>query len=223
MTDNNPTETSVLTLTDKALAKVLELRTDEAAPESLALWIEISGTSGDAYTYDMYFQATSDAGPDAWTGVQDGLTIVVPAASAPNMVGSVLDLNQDLMAGGMSIRNPNRPPVPQASPTMTGPPPDLSGDVAQRVIQVLDAQINPSIAAHGGRADLVAVDRRGCLPAPERRLRRLRDGRRDPQPGHRGGHQAISARDRPHRRRDRSRLGHQPVLRAGQEVNRRSA
>ena len=57
----------------------------------------------------------------------------------------------------MSIRNPNRPPLPQASPTMTGPPPDLTGDVAQRVIQVLDAQINPSIAAHGGHADLVAV------------------------------------------------------------------
>ena len=157
MTDDDPTDTPVLTVTDQALAKVLELRNDEPGPESVALWIEINGTSGDAYTYDMWFQATSDAGADAWTGVQDGLTIVVPAASAPNMVGSVLDLNQNLMAGGMSIRNPNRPPAPQASPTMTGPPPDLSGDVAQRVIQVLDAQINPSIAAHGGRADLVAV------------------------------------------------------------------
>jgi Fe/S biogenesis protein NfuA len=41
---------------------------------------------------------------------------------------------------------------------MSGPPPDLSGDVAQRVIQVLDAQVNPSIAAHGGRADLIAVE-----------------------------------------------------------------
>lgn len=41
---------------------------------------------------------------------------------------------------------------------MAGPPPDLSGDVAQRVVQVLERQINPSIAAHGGRADLVAVE-----------------------------------------------------------------
>ena len=158
MTDDNPTHTAVLTLTDQALAKVLELRSDEAAAESLALWIEISGTGGDTYTYDMYFQATTDAGADAWTGVQDGLTIVVPAASAPNMAGSVLDFNRDLLGGGMSIRNPNRPPSPQSSPIMTGPPPDLSGDVPQRVIQVLDAQINPSIAAHGGHADLVAVE-----------------------------------------------------------------
>jgi Fe/S biogenesis protein NfuA len=158
MTDDGPTEAPVLTLTDEALVKVLELRADEGTAEALALWVEVSGTTGGAYTYDMYFQAASDAGPDAWTGVQEGLTIVVPAASAPKMVGSVLDLSQDLMAGGMSIRNPNRPPAPPASPTMTGPPPDLSGDVAQRVMQVLDAQVNPSIASHGGRADLVAVE-----------------------------------------------------------------
>ena len=41
---------------------------------------------------------------------------------------------------------------------MAGPPVDLSGDVAQRIMQVLEQQINPSIAAHGGRADLVAVE-----------------------------------------------------------------
>jgi Fe/S biogenesis protein NfuA len=158
MTDDGRTEAPVLTLTDKALAKVMELRAEESTADDLALWVEVSGTSGGAYTYDMFFQAADDAGPDAWTGVQQGLIIVVPAASAPKMVGSVLDLNRDLMAGGMSIRNPNLPPGAPASPTMTGPPPDLSGDVAQRVIQVLDAQINPSIAAHGGRADLVAVD-----------------------------------------------------------------
>ena len=155
MTDDGPTEAPVLTLTDKALAKVLKLRAEEGTAQSLALWVEVSGTIAGAYTYDMYFQAASDASPDAWTGVQEGLTIVVPGASAPNMVGSVLDLNESLMGSEMNIRNPNRP---QASPAMAGPPPDLSGDVAQRVIQVLDAQVNPSIAAHGGRADLVAVE-----------------------------------------------------------------
>jgi Fe/S biogenesis protein NfuA len=41
---------------------------------------------------------------------------------------------------------------------MGAPPADLSGPVAQRVMQVLEQQINPAIAAHGGRADLVAVE-----------------------------------------------------------------
>lgn len=159
MTEDDSTAVAVLTVTDAALTKILQLRSDETDPDSLALWIEVSGTSGSAYTYDMYFQAAQDAQAEDWTGVQSELTIVVPAESAPKMVGSVLDLNRDLLAGGMSIRNPNPPPPPPAaSPAMTGPPPDLSGDVPQRVIQVLDGQINPSIAAHGGRADLVAVE-----------------------------------------------------------------
>ena len=39
-----------------------------------------------------------------------------------------------------------------------GPPPDLSGDVAQRILRVLTDQINPGIASHGGSAELVAVE-----------------------------------------------------------------
>jgi Fe/S biogenesis protein NfuA len=59
----------------------------------------------------------------------------------------------------MVINNPNRPaPAPASSPGMGRPPADLSGDVAQRVLQVLEQQINPSIAAHGGMAELVAVE-----------------------------------------------------------------
>ncbi len=157
MTEHDPDKLAVLTLSDSVVAKVRQLRSDETDPESLALWVQVSGTSGGAYTYDMYFQAANDAQPHDWTGTQDGLVIVVAADSVAKMVGSVLDLNRDLLTGGMNIRNPNPPPTAPASPAMTGPPPDLSGDVAQRVIAVLDRQINPSIAAHGGRADLVAV------------------------------------------------------------------
>jgi len=50
------------------------------------------------------------------------------------------------------------PGILDLSPAMAGSPADLSGDVSQRVQQVLEQQINPSIAAHGGRADLVAVE-----------------------------------------------------------------
>jgi Fe/S biogenesis protein NfuA len=156
--ENDRESAPVLTMTDAALSKVLQLRADEGNAESLALWVEVSGTIAGAYSYDMYFRAANDAQPDDWTGAQNGLAIVVPADSAPRMEGSVLDVNSNLLAGGMTIRNPNRPPTPQASPVITGPPPDLSGDVAQRVIQVLDRQINPAIAAHGGRAELVAVE-----------------------------------------------------------------
>jgi Fe/S biogenesis protein NfuA len=149
----------VLRLTAPALAEILQLRQSEAAPDTLGLCVEISGTHDEAYTYDMYFQVISDSAPGDWVErLDEGLTLIVPAQSLDRLRGAVLDLSQDEDGAGMVIRNPNRPPPSPRSPAMTGPPPDLSGDVAQRLIQVLEEQINPAIAAHGGRADLVAVE-----------------------------------------------------------------
>jgi Fe/S biogenesis protein NfuA len=153
----------VLKITDQARQKVLELRADEQDPDTLALWLEVNGVAGGSYTYDMYFQAIADAGPDDAVQAHDDLSVVVAAASVDRVRGSTLDLSRGPQ-GGMVIINPNSPapaPAPNASPAVGGTPPpaaDLSGDVAQRVIQVLDQHINPSIASHGGRAELVAVE-----------------------------------------------------------------
>jgi len=155
MTDIHPNGPPVLQVTEAALALVLEVRASEESGESLALWVEINGSSGAAYTYDMYFQAAADARPQDWSDEQGGMALVVPGDSIERMRGAVLDAHE----GGMVIENPNHPRTAAgASPPMAGPPADLSGDVAQRVLQVLEQQINPSIAAHGGRADLVAVE-----------------------------------------------------------------
>ena len=149
----------VLRLTEVALAKVLDLLSSEVGGNALALWAEVNGSQGDTYTYDLYFQDAAEAGPADWIDERDGVTVVVPQSSVDKMLGSVLDLSRGVDQGGMAIQNPNRPEPPlRASPAMTGPPPDLTGDVAQRVLQVLEAQVNPAIAAHGGRADLVAVE-----------------------------------------------------------------
>ncbi|MDA8057631.1 MAG: NifU family protein [Actinomycetota bacterium] len=155
MTDAD--QTPSFDVTPAAAADVLSLRSSEADAGSLALWVEVAGTNGDSYTYDIYFQALTDAAPGDWQGESDGLPIVVPAASIDRLNGAVLDVDGEGDARGMVIKNPNRPP---ASPAVQSdlPAPDLSGDVAQRVIQVLEQQINPAIAAHGGRADLVAVE-----------------------------------------------------------------
>lgn len=159
MTEIDSNSVAVLQVADSALEMLLELRSREDGGESLALWVEVTGASGNAYTYDMYFQAVGDAGPDDWSDDRGGLVLVVPADSIVKMRGSVLDVSRDAGQDGMVIQNPNQPPRPAgASPRMAGPPVDLSGDLAQRVIQVLEQQINPSIAVHGGRADLVAVE-----------------------------------------------------------------
>ena len=141
----------LVTVTDAAREKILEVRAGESDPDALALWLEVSGLQCAAYTYDMYFQRLDEAGPDDGVQRHDDLSIVIPHASLDKTRGSTLDLSD----GGMVLQNPNSP-----SPAVgaTRPPSDLSGDVAQRVLQVLDEQINPAIAAHGGQAELVAVE-----------------------------------------------------------------
>jgi Fe/S biogenesis protein NfuA len=146
---------AVLTVTPQARSVVLESRSQEADAERLALWVEVTGAQGGAYTYDIYFQAASDARAQDDTTEVEGLPVVVPEASVARLRGARLDWSDD-DEGGLVILNPQTPPRPEAAVSM--PTGDLSSDLAQRILAVLDEQINPSIAMHGGRADLVAVD-----------------------------------------------------------------
>jgi Fe/S biogenesis protein NfuA len=147
----------VLTVTPDARATVLGVLADEAESETLALWLEISGETPTAYSYDMYFQALADAGAGDVVQHDDDLPVVVPEASVGRLRGATLDFATDASGeGGLVIVNPNTPPPRPAQ--VAGAAADLSDPLAQRVMAVLDEQVNPSIAAHGGRADLVAVE-----------------------------------------------------------------
>jgi Fe/S biogenesis protein NfuA len=152
----------VLNVTENARQKVLRVRANETEPEKLALWLEIAGVANGKYKYDMYFQPIDYAGPTDVVQRHDDLSVVIPAFSIDKVRGATLDVAGDPVEGGLVLDNPNSPSPAVGAAGAAGaagrPPADLSGDVAQRVLQVLDSQINPSIAAHGGRAELVAVE-----------------------------------------------------------------
>ena len=142
----------LLTITEEARAKVLEARAAEADADGLALWVEVDGEQSGAYTYLMEFRPTSELGDDVVIQHHDDLPVAIPADSVERLDGATLAFN-----GGMVMQNPNRP-VPASPAMLDRPPADLSGEVPQRVIQVLEEQINPAIASHGGHAELVAVE-----------------------------------------------------------------
>jgi Fe/S biogenesis protein NfuA len=149
----------VLTISVEARATVLEVLASEAEAETLALWLEINGESNGAYAYDMYFQALTDASTGDVVQHDDDLPVVVPETSVERLQGATLDFVTDESGeGGLVIVNPNTPPVPTLQGARSGTEVDLSDPLAQRVVSVLEEQVNPSIAAHGGRADLVAVE-----------------------------------------------------------------
>jgi Fe/S biogenesis protein NfuA len=142
-------------ITDSARDKALWFRSRDPEPERLALWLEVTGVDAGKYTYNMYLEELAKAGDDHVVQHHDDLALVLRREDADKLRGATLDRSGDLETGGIFVDNPNSP-----SPAvgMRVEAADLSGDVAQRVIQVLDRQINPQIAMHGGQAQLVAVE-----------------------------------------------------------------
>jgi Fe/S biogenesis protein NfuA len=146
------TEEVVLAVTEEAATKVLEVRGGEESPESLALRVEIIGVSGVDFTYDLSFEAIADADGDDVCYESGGLPLMVPADTVDRLRGATLDLPSNAAQGGLVIKNPNRPDM------LDGKQLELNGTSAEKLQQLLDQQINPSLAAHGGFAELVGVD-----------------------------------------------------------------
>ena len=153
--DDHTSGEPMLAITNAAYDKVMGFLLQEAEPERQAMWLEVTGTSANQWTCSLALKPLDAAAPyDAVVRHRD-LAIVIPERDFDKVRGATIDwLDDPFGAHGLRVDNPNTP-----SPAIGAPPPaDLSGDVPQRVIQVLDQQVNPTIAAHGGRAELVAVE-----------------------------------------------------------------
>jgi Fe/S biogenesis protein NfuA len=153
-----PVTTPLVSLTPEAHKVVREAIDQEPDSAGLALWLEVRGVQGGSFVYDLYFQAVSDADDGDARVAQDGLDIIVPASSVERLRGARLEWS-DEGDGGLVLVNPNSPTPEEASP---GVPPEIlaqgiAGPLARRVVAVLEQSVNPAIASHGGRADLVAL------------------------------------------------------------------
>jgi Fe/S biogenesis protein NfuA len=145
---------SLVELTEKARAKVQEFRAGVADGERQAMWIEVTGTRGGEWAYNLSLKPLDAADEDDHVQYDGDLAIVIPEGDAEALRGATVDWSDDLMRGGLTIDNPNTP-----SPAMGArPSADLSGPVPQRVMTVIEQQVNPAIAMHGGSAELVAVE-----------------------------------------------------------------
>ncbi len=149
----------VLSLTDEARNVVTDALNSEEQSDGLALFIEVTGTRGAGYAYDLYFSDRADAPEGAAIGNDGGVTIVVPKSSVERLRGSRLEFANE-GGGGLVLVNPNIPTPEEVNP---GVPAEIlalgiEGPLALMAVDVLESSINPSIAAHGGRADLVALD-----------------------------------------------------------------
>jgi Fe/S biogenesis protein NfuA len=146
------TELPIITVTEAARRIVLDMRAGEADGDGLALRIDVTGIGdgGREYAYELLFEPVADARDGDEVRVSGELAVLIPADAVDKLRGATLDHTD---AAGLVIRNPNRP-----SPTIKASAVVLEGSVEEKITLLLDGEINPSLAMHGGFAQLDRVE-----------------------------------------------------------------
>jgi Fe/S biogenesis protein NfuA len=145
------TDELVLTITDAARAKLLEVRDDEPDAELLGLRVAIADDSGPDFRYDLSFEVVTKAALTDVIRDHDGLKVIVPAEDVERLHGATLDHE----LGGLVMRNPNRPQPLQLGTLV------IDDATADAVRAVIDDEVNPALAAHGGFITFVGHDGEG--------------------------------------------------------------
>jgi Fe/S biogenesis protein NfuA len=88
-----------------------------------------------------------------WTLELNGFNLYVDGASVRWLDGASIDFEPNLTGGLLNIR----------APKIKGELPGMDAGLVERVRYVLDAEINPQVAAHGGRISLLEVSAQGVV------------------------------------------------------------
>jgi Fe/S biogenesis protein NfuA len=132
----------MVTITEVAKAKVLEYMEAENQP-GLALRVAIKGRGLGSFVYELGFVNEEGKSPDDTVVDAGGFKVLIDPESAPHLKGATIDFVTGYFQSGFKIDNPNS---------------IWSDPVAAAVQRVIDTQINPGIAAHGGFVTLLDVE-----------------------------------------------------------------
>lgn len=130
-------------ITSTAVKKVREMG-DKHQPEGYGLRIIVDVGGPEGYFYDLDFETQQK--PDDHVMVADGLTVYVDENSWARFQNGTVDYVETAEFSGFHFENPDQP---------TGPAEDAT--LFDRVQWVLDTDINPAVASHGGNVTLVEV------------------------------------------------------------------
>jgi iron-sulfur cluster assembly protein len=98
-------ETTLVTLTEGAAAKISRLMAEEPAGEAEVLRVAIQGGGCSGFEYALGFDRGAQAGDHELEF--HGVRVVVDPFSAPYLRGSTIDFLEGLQESGFKIDNPN--------------------------------------------------------------------------------------------------------------------
>jgi len=131
----------MIEITPEASAKIKDML-QASDRQGKVLKVAIVGRGPDGYEYSLRFIKPDDADPDDQPFKVDGIDLLIDADSAPKLKGARLAYVENAYQTGFQLDNPN---------------PLWEDPLSQAVQDVLDQQINPSVAGHGGWVMLLDV------------------------------------------------------------------
>jgi Fe/S biogenesis protein NfuA len=136
----------VITFTEQARERVLAFM--EMEDGDLVVRIEVLDSSPLAPRYDLALIEASERDEADESLDAGGFGLVVDPESMVLLEGATVDWVETIQGSGFKVENPNIKPIGESTPV---------GPLADRVKHVIEYQINPSIAGHGGAVTLVDV------------------------------------------------------------------
>lgn len=144
--------THMIRFTDRAQEMVQSFLGGEDSEQ--ALRISVGGTP-QAPTFDLTLVDLHERTAEERELDGGGFPVYVQALDLKLLEDATVDYVERLNESGFEVR-PSEAAMPAAAPARSEGEP--TGEIADRVREVLDAQVNPAIAAHGGLISLVDVE-----------------------------------------------------------------
>ena len=137
------------------------------------LSVRVAGEADGTYVCALSLEPLAKIRASDTVQHEGDLAIVIATDSVAKLRGATVDWSEDRLDSGFVVINPNKPPpapvalpilpmspaaAPAVRPPVTVPGAGLDTEIARRVTAVLDRDVNPSIASHGGHAELAGIE-----------------------------------------------------------------
>lgn len=101
----------------------------------------------------LEFVETIDLDGNEWEVQCEGFVLYLQAASAEYFTDAEIDFVSSATGGQLTVR----------APRIKGVPPDAKASLVERVQHVIDTEVNPGVASHGGRVTLEEITADGIV------------------------------------------------------------
>jgi len=123
----------------------------EGNNEKTALRISARPANPERFSYNMRLIGDRETAEDDVLLEREGLTICLDPLSAEYLDGASIDFVDQEGETGFKFDNPNKP-------AKNGSLDELTGSMEEKVFHIMETELNPALASHGGWINLVKVE-----------------------------------------------------------------